>query len=86
LAEEISGMRYAVSGERYFENRFIDFYNDYSDLLCELKGEKIALSALKELWHYFVVFWKINAIELKKFLQINDYHEFQKGIEKNIFK
>jgi tRNA-dihydrouridine synthase len=65
--------------------RFINFYNEYAQLLCTLKGEKIALSSLKELWHYFALFWKLNTSELKRLLQINDYCEFQKTTEKNIF-
>ncbi|MCL1851149.1 MAG: tRNA-dihydrouridine synthase family protein [Bacteroidetes bacterium] len=66
-------------------SRFIDFYNEYAELLCVLKGEKVALSVLKELWHYFAVFWKLDSLELKRLLQINDYSEFQKTIEKKIF-
>jgi tRNA-dihydrouridine synthase len=55
------------------KNRFVDFYNEYSEILLTFKGKKIALGVLKELWHYFAVFWKINASELRKLLQINDY-------------
>ena len=57
------------------KNRFIDFYNEYSEILFTLKNEKIAMGALKELWHYFAVFWKLDAIELRKILQINDYQK-----------
>jgi tRNA-dihydrouridine synthase len=65
--------------------RFIRFYNEYSEILLTLKGEKIALGALKELWHYFAVFWKLNELELKKLLQINDYQTFNNYLEKYIF-
>ena len=56
--------------------RFIDFYNEYAEILCMLKGEKIALSSLKELWHYFAVFWKLDTMELQQLLRINDYQKF----------
>jgi len=62
--------------------RFISFYNDYSKILIELKNEKIALSLLKELWHYFAIFWKLNTLELQQLLRTNDYQEFNKMIQK----
>jgi tRNA-dihydrouridine synthase len=62
--------------------RFVDFYSEYSEILLVLKGEKIALGALKELWHYFAVFWKLEAAELKKILQLNDYQTFHKTTQK----
>lgn len=57
--------------------RFIRFYEDYSEILLKLKGEKIALSSLKELWHYFTVFWKLSSSELQELLRINDYQTFK---------
>jgi tRNA-dihydrouridine synthase len=76
LAEEMCGMRCAVCGMRNNVDRFIDFYNDYSELLVTSKNEKTALFSLKELWHYFAVFCKINENELKTLLRMNDYGTF----------
>ena len=73
LAEEIY---FAESRRQKAESRFIDFYNDYSKILLELKNEKITLSSLKELWHYFAVFWKLTPEQLQQLLRINDYQTF----------
>jgi tRNA-dihydrouridine synthase len=62
--------------------RFINFYNEYSEILVTLKNEKIALSSLKELWHYFAVYLKYDFIELRKLLQINDYQIFYSYVKK----
>jgi len=62
------------------EHRFINFYNEYSQILISLLGERKALSSFKELWHYFAVFWKLDALELQQLLRINDYHTFNKNI------
>jgi tRNA-dihydrouridine synthase len=59
--------------------RFMGYYNEYAELLCALKGEKIALLALKELWHYFAAFWKLKATELQQLLRINEYQIFIKS-------
>ncbi|MDR2971364.1 MAG: tRNA-dihydrouridine synthase family protein [Bacteroidales bacterium] len=64
--------------------RFIDFYHEYSQILISLKNEKAALCALKELWHYFAVLWKLNSEELKKILQMNDCHVFNNYLHKMI--
>jgi tRNA-dihydrouridine synthase len=89
LAEEIINIaekrkEKGEGGKEIFNNRFMDFYKEYAEILCVLKGEKIALSSLKELWHYFAVFWKLNSLELKSLLQINDYHTFEKSISNKI--
>ena len=65
------------------KQRFINFYNEYSEILIPLVGEKIALSSFKELWHYFAVFWKLNATELQQLLRINDYQTFNKIVQTN---
>jgi len=62
-------------------SRFVDFHNDYAELLATLKGEKSALSSFKELWHYFAVFWKLDTPELQQLLRINDYQTFMKTIQ-----
>jgi len=54
-----------------YQNRFMDFYNEYSEILLSLFGEKIALSVLKELWHYFAIFWKLSPAALQSLLRIN---------------
>jgi tRNA-dihydrouridine synthase len=85
LAEEITN--FAMDGLQHKVNanmskRFINFYHDYSKTILTLFGEKTTLSALKELWHYFSVFFKLTSSELINLLQINDYHEFQKAATK----
>ena len=72
LAEQIAGALHTTSEQ----NRFMDFYHDYSEIILALYGEKIALSSLKELWHYFAAFWKLTPEELQKILRINDYGVF----------
>ena len=79
LAEEILGKIHNV------KHRFINFYNDYSEMLLSLYGEKIALSSLKELWHYFAKFWELEAVELRKLLQENDYWNFAEKIRRTFY-
>jgi tRNA-dihydrouridine synthase len=81
LAEEIRGMR-PVGALRAtpLQQRFMDFYNEYAEILVTSKGEKIALSALKELWHYFAVFCELKPEELQNLLRINDYSSFNKAV------
>jgi tRNA-dihydrouridine synthase len=67
------------------EERFLEFYIEYSEILLALKGERIALSSLKELWHYFAFFWKLDATALQKLLQINDYQMFFSYVKNKIF-
>jgi len=75
LAEIFS--KYPVDMQNTETNfRFISFYNEYSKLLLSLIGEKKSLGVLKELWHYFSVFWELNPYDLRKLLQINDYQLF----------
>ena len=81
LAEQIAGAKNISPSQ---QTRFIDFYNEYSKLLFTLKNEKVALSALKEVWHYFAVFWKLEASELRKLLQINDYQIFNKILKDTV--
>jgi len=87
LAEEINfaeSRRQKAEGNKILfsksdlSSRFIKFYDEYAEILLTLVGEKITLSSLKELWHYFAVFWKLNSSELRKLLQINDYQIFNK--------
>ena len=74
-----------LSSKSTLTTRFIDFYKEYSNTLVALKGEKIALGSLKELWHYFAFFWKLNSEELKKILHTTDYHTFDKKVQEIIF-
>jgi len=64
------------------QKRFTIFYYEYSEILLSLFGEKIALSSLKELWHYFAIFWKLPPNELQTILQVTDYKIFHKIIHK----
>jgi tRNA-dihydrouridine synthase len=93
LAEQIINfaecrMQNAEGENIFFRNdhhsRFISFINEYSELLLALKGEKIVLSSLKGLWHYFADFCKFNVLELQQLLRINDYQIFNKTIQKLI--
>jgi len=80
LAEQIVNLveiRYTLSLQER-QKRFIDFYREYSEILLSLFGENITLSSLKELWHYFAVFWKLAPDELRKILRTNDYKIFNK--------
>jgi len=73
----------AVSTEE--QKRFICFYHEYAEILRTLKNEKIALGVLKELWHYFAFFWKLDEVNLRQLLQINDYYMFNKRISETVF-
>ena len=84
LAEQIKGTQ-ITQINKSCADIFINFYNEYSEILLTIKNEKIALGALKELWHYFAIFWKIDAKALQELLQINDYHTFQKYIKLKIY-
>ena len=74
LADQIMGALH----ETPLQKRFTAFYHEYSEILLSLFGEKITLSSLKELWHYFAVFWKLTSDELQKLLRTNDYQTFHK--------
>ena len=81
LGEQIKGTQ-MTQMSKICADLFINFYTEYSELLLTLKNEKIALGALKELWHYFAIFWKLETSELRKLLQINDYQTFNKTTQK----
>jgi len=84
LAEQIlnaaAGTKNALPLQQQ-QQRFSDFYAEYSEILLALKSEKIALSALKELWHYFAVFWKLDAIQLRELLRVSDYQQFNNAVK-----
>jgi tRNA-dihydrouridine synthase len=96
LAEEILG-NYQVetygppetygstSLQQIHQSRFTNFYNEYSETLLMLKNENTILGVLKELWHYFAVFFKLDDSELRKLLQINDYQIFHKSTQKIMY-
>ncbi len=71
LAEEIKGM--ASGGEK---ERFLRYYQRYTDELLEARKEKSTLFILKSLWHYYAVFAKLTGYELKNMLRINEFDEF----------
>ena len=79
----IASLRWHTTSPRN-QHRFTNFYNEYSELLLAIKNEKIALGALKELWHYFAVFWNLETDELRKLLQINDFKSFHETIKKTL--
>ncbi|MCL2247398.1 MAG: tRNA-dihydrouridine synthase family protein [Lentimicrobiaceae bacterium] len=77
LAEDIVRTLCETPQERTQRQQiFMNFYHDYSKIILNLFGEKIALSTSKELWRYFAVFWKLSAGELQELLRAKDYEEF----------
>lgn len=62
--------------EEMRRQRFSDFYSDYVDMLRQVRGEQGSLSVLKELWHYFALFFCLTEPELHSLLRLTDYSEF----------
>jgi tRNA-dihydrouridine synthase len=77
LAEEIKGL---TTSKKTQQQRFIRFHRHLVKLLVKLKGEKTALAAMKELWHYFAVFWNLDDNALKKILRSKDLDEILQQI------
>ena len=82
LAEQIQNNIVEINNLTHHteQQRFMNYHNEYSKILQTQFGEKIALSSLKEMWHYFAVFWKLNTEELKALLHINEYSLFDKKV------
>lgn len=74
LAEELRAG--AALPEAVRRQRFRDFYNDYVDMLRQVRGEQGSLSVLKELWHYFAYFFGLTEPTLHSLLRLTDYSEF----------
>ena len=62
---------------QYIE-RFYDFYQDIIQSLKLSRNDRGVLVNLKELWHYFAVYFKLNNDELVKLLRIEDFDEFKR--------
>lgn len=71
LAEDIKGL---TKGDKYL--RFADYYDDYANILLEIRTKNGALSQLKELWHYFACFFNLSQQTLNNLLRINDFDDF----------
>ena len=79
LAEELStGTAIPIDEKRF---RFKSFYDEFSAAMVIQRGENGALSNLKELWHYFSVFFKLQDEELRNLLRINNLYDFQTKVE-----
>lgn len=71
LAEDIKGLQ---NGDK--QQRFADFFNDYVNVLLEIRTKNGALSQLKELWHYFACFFDLPQQTLSNLFRISDFDEF----------
>ena len=71
LAEDIKGLD---AGDR--RQRFMRYYQLWTDELLQAKKERSTLSALKELWHYYSVFVRLPDEELRQLLRINEFERF----------
>lgn len=78
LAEEIKNLKDNISEEK--KRRFSLFYNNllqhYNKKLTD-QNDKVP-GILKELWHYFSVFFLLSDIEKTELLRINSYTAFAK--------
>lgn len=74
LAEELRAG--APLPEEVRRQRFRAFYEDYVEMLRQVRGEQGSLSVLKELWHYFAHFFGLTEPVLHSLLRLTDYREF----------
>ena len=71
LAEELKG---CFSGDA--RQRFSKYYQLWTQELLESLKEKSTLAKLKELWHYYAVFYHVSQPQLQQLLRINDFSTF----------
>lgn len=71
LAEQLKGMD---SGDQ--RQRFSKYYQKWTQEMLDAVKEKSTLAKLKELWHYYAVFFKIAPAQLQMLLRINDFDDF----------
>lgn len=71
LAEHLQGMD---SGDQRL--RFSKYYQKWTQELLDTVNEKSTLAKLKELWHYYAVFFNISKEQLQQLLRINDWDQF----------
>ena len=71
LAEQLKGMD---SGDQ--RQRFSKYYQKWTQEMLDAVKEKSTLAKLKELWHYYAVFYQISISELQQLLRINDFDVF----------
>lgn len=69
LAEQIQGK---VISEEQQKKRFLTFYDDLTNTYLDIYPKGRALNRLKELWHYFAVFYNFSDVQLRSLLQITD--------------
>ena len=56
--------------------RFFDFYQDLIQSLKLKRNDRGVLVNLKELWHYFAIYFKLESVELSTLLRKNELSEF----------
>lgn len=56
--------------------RFFDFYQDLIQSLKLIRNDRGVLVNLKELWHYFAIYFNLNSDELSTLLHVNELPEF----------
>lgn len=71
LAEQLKG---TDSGDQ--RQRFSKYYQKWTQEMLDAVKEKSTLAKLKELWHYYAVFFKIAPAQLQMLLRINDFEDF----------
>lgn len=79
LAEEIKGVK---NDKQVREERFRRYYTALRNEILINKGERCLLPALKEMWHYFAVFWNLEEQQLYDLLRVNDLNSFDHEIKK----
>ena len=78
LAEQIQGKEIPEEEQK---ERFLAFYDDLTATCLDIFSKRRALNRLKELWHYFAVFYNLSDLQLRSLLQIIDYEQFVKQVK-----
>ena len=78
LAEQIKGIPTAKD----YRIRFNEFYEDLKQILTEYRGANGTLPVLKELWHYFALFFHLTEDQLHSLLIIQDPDAFDAAVKK----
>lgn len=71
LAEQLKGLD--TGNQR---QRFSKYYQLWTREMLDAVKEKSTLAKLKELWHYYAVFFQIDPPQLQQLLRINDFEAF----------
>ena len=81
LAEQIQG-KYISDEEQ--KNRFMNFYENLTNVYFDIFPKRNVLNRLKELWRYFAVFCKLSDAQILSLLQITDCEKFLEETKKQI--